>query len=680
MKGYQVKLLYGWITVIALLTIIPVFAQEKVTVQIKTFTQQLEPYRNLEVSINGGPFISVGNKGAVVADLAATDFPIKSITIKSNELEAASWLFTKGVVEIIVRKKSYLLTNVFLRTLDNQPIAKTRITFRGRKTFDATTDSEGKIQIPLAVDERITSIEQFSVPDYNLQNLTSGNQIILTVEKIQPIIPEPQAPVTAKTTAKEYFKDFNLSKLDSIQSLTMFYAIFKDYHINNLSADAKARIDAKFNELMKALEDSTALARASFIGRISDSTLLRDDIRNLISQARDESQTLTDQRDSFDEKIRIITSKLEAGIANMSEDTRAQLLSELSLLEQLLIENESRFFKNQNDYRAIINALKEKYFNFTDLENKLSQSEAQRLEEQRVFRQRLIAISAVVLVFAALIVLLFIISRKLKKQTRELALANAEIKHINENLEDLVLDRTKMLAEANRELDTFLYRASHDMRSPVRSIIGLCNIANQLASAEQKDLIDRVIATSAGMDKLLKKLSLISEINQPTEFTSITLRETIHEIQRDIKNTSRNDIHFVLNCPADLVIDSYRNLIYIILQNLIENGVFYSSLDTKSPEVQVDVQRHADSVSISVKDNGAGIDPSIRPRLFDMFFKGSEKSKGHGLGLYIVSKAVHALDGKIEVESVAGVYAKFNINLPLKQNSQQAREVVGAVA
>ncbi len=59
-------------------------AQEKVTVQIKTFTQQLEPYRNLEVSINNGPFIAVGNRGSIVAELASTDFPIKSVTIKKK--------------------------------------------------------------------------------------------------------------------------------------------------------------------------------------------------------------------------------------------------------------------------------------------------------------------------------------------------------------------------------------------------------------------------------------------------------------------------------------------------------------------------------------------------------------------------------------------------------------------
>ncbi len=568
------------------------------------------------------------------------------------------------------------MLNVLVRSSDNQPVVKTKITFRGRRTFEATTDNEGKIQIPLALDEQ-TSLNQFTVPDYQLKNLTSGaNQQILTVEKIKPIVPEPVAQVTPQkpaTNAKDYFKDFNLSKLDSIQSLTMFYAIFKDYQINELSAEARQRVDAKFNELVRALQDSTREnSRGSFIGRINDSTLLRDDIRNLISQARQESETLTEQRSAFDEKIRVITSKLESGISNMSEETRAQLLNELSLLEQLLIDNESRFFKNQNDYRAIIDAIKEKYFNIKDLENKLSESEAQRLEEQRIFRQRLIAISAVVLVFAALIILLIIVMRKLRKQAKELAAANAEIKHINENLEGLIQERTKLLAEANKELDTFLYRASHDMRSPVRSIIGLCHIAGQLVQGETKDLIDRVNMTSMSMDKLLKKLSLISEINEPTDFTSVTLKETIENVHKGLRGIAPAESKFIINCPADLVVPAYRNLIQIILQNMIENGLYYSALDrtldhSRIPEVQVNAQRHGNSLSISIQDNGIGIDPHIKHRLFDMFFKGTEKSTGHGLGLYIVSKAIQKLGGTVEVTSQPGSFTRFDIVLPLME-------------
>jgi signal transduction histidine kinase len=647
----------------------PLVAQDKLSVQIKTFTPQLEPYRNIEVSINGEPFIVVGNKGSVVADLSPNDFPIKSVTIKNETLEAASWLFSKGVVEIIVRNKSYQMTNVVLRGANNSAIAGAKITFIGKKILEATSDANGKFSIPLAVDEQITSVAQFRLAGFTIKSIAQNNgETVVNVEPLAIASEEPLLQQTPPDVAKgkDYFEDFNVGMLDSIQSLTMFYAIFKDYQINELSKEAKQRIDAKFNQLVKALQDSVKQADVSFMGKINDSTLVREDLANLVNQARQESEMLTNQRDAFDEKIRVITKKLGTGISSMDEDTRAALLSELSLLERLLLENESRFFKNQNDYRRIINAIKENYFNIKVLEEKLSESEAQRLEEKKVFQQRLLAISAIVLVFAVLIILLFIVRKKLKRQTMELARANKEINHINENLEHLVYQRTRLLAEAHKELDTFLYRASHDMRSPVRSIMGLCNIATQLVEGEAKELIHRVIATTMGMDKLLKKLSIISEINQPTDFAAIRLRETIEEVRRDLSAAIPAQSGFILNCSSDIVIYSYRNLIHTILQNVIENGLIYGSLDnTKQPELQVDVEATDQNISITIIDNGIGFERSVKDKLFDMFFKGTEKSQGHGLGLYIVSKAIQALDGNIDVHSQQGVYTKFQILLPI---------------
>jgi signal transduction histidine kinase len=571
---------------------------------------------------------------------------------------------------------------VIVRDETNKPVTGVGMTFRGKKTVSGTTDNEGRFKMPLPLDENIASGDQFTIPDYQIQRLTAAqnNEYILTAEKIKPVVPvvtlqDPVAEKQSGSSAKEYFRNFDLSKLDSIQSLTVFYSIFKNYQIKELDPAVKQKVDDKFNELVKQLEDSARISSASIFKRITDSTFVEDDIKTLIQQARDEGRTLTDQRVEFDDKIRMINSKLEAGISNLDEETRAQLLSDLSLLEQLLIENEARFFKNQSDYRQLINAIKEKYFNLEQLENKLSESELKRLEEQRIFRQRLFAIAAVVIVFGILILLLIRISYALRKQKKELARANAEVQRMNENLEGLVQERTRMLEEANQELDTFLYRASHDMRSPVRSIMGLCNIARLLTQGEPKELISRVSSTTEGMDKLLKKLSLISEINKPSGFSSIALGETLENIREALSGLiTENRISFELNCPRDLVISSYPNLVRTILSNVLENALFYSSLEgVRKPEVRVNAYQKDDEVIIDVYDNGVGIDPSIKDRLFDMFFKGTERSKGHGLGLYIVNKAIHVVDGSVEVESNPGEFTRFRIVLPVNPTIESAR-------
>jgi signal transduction histidine kinase len=641
----------------------PASAQKKQLVQVKTFDQQLLPFKNIDISINGKDFITVGNRGEAFIELDDTDLPLKSIRIKDEKLEAASWNYSKGIIEVIVRKKNYQIVQVIVRDQKNAPLSNLKVTFNGKKTTTATTNHEGSFDIPLALDEKLNSTDQFTINEYKaIKFEVLDGKNVLTVDHMKAVSAAPEV------VTKTYFKDFDLSKLDSIQSLTVFYAIFKNYQIKDMSDEVKQRVDAKFNELVQKLQDSSQKKENPFIGKISDSSFVSDDIKNLVSQATRESQTLEGQRRDFDEKMQIIQEKLGTGIQNLDAKTRTALLSDLTLLEGLLVQNESKFYKNQNDYRQIINSLKENFLDVEDLENKLSASEAQRLEEQRVFRQKILATLSVLFVFALLILLLVHFSTRLKKQKKELVRVNAEINRINENLEGLVAERTKLLAGAVKELDTFLYRASHDLRSPVCSIIGLCNIALLLSKGESKDLVEKMVLTTSTMDKLLKKLSLISEINQPTNFSSITLLDVMENIKNNFNEVIDDQrIKFIMDCPGDLVIYSYPNLIEIILINLIENSFFYSVLkDPENAQVELTAAIKNDQLEISLYDNGIGVDDTIRHRLFDMFFKGNENSKGSGLGLYIVQKSVQALEGEIRVESEPGVFTKFIVLLPLK--------------
>lgn len=658
--------------VLAMFLSLTALGQKKQLIQIKAFDQQLTPFKNIEVSINEKEFVVIGAKGEAFTELLDTDFPLKSIRIRDEKLEAASWNYSKGILEVIVRKKNYHIAQVIVKDLANAPVPKVRITFNGRKVTSAVTNGDGLVEIPLALDEKINSTDQFTVNDYLVKRINSeGTTTTVSVDKIvqSPIIGKKSEPKKEQqaVTNKNYFKNFNFSKLDSIQSLTVFYAIFKNSQMKDLTVDQKEKVDRKFDQLVEKLQDSLRRSETQFMGRISDSSFVQNDIKNLLSQAERESKTLEAQRTEFDQKVQMIQEKLEKGIQNLDEKTRSELLSDLARLEIILTQNENRFYKNQNDYRATINTIKEKYFDLTDLENRLSMSEAQRVEEQRAFREKLFWAFGVLFVLTIFILMLVYFSTRLKRQKAELVRVNAEINRINENLEGIVAERTKLLAEANKELDTFLYRASHDLRSPVCSIIGLCNIAMLLSNGEAKDLVERMVHTTSSMDKLLKKLSVISEINQPTNFSSITLVDVIENIRDGFsKLIEDQQINFVIDCPADLTIYSYPNLIETILVNLIENAFFYSVMkDSSNAQVELQAAVRGDQLELSLYDNGIGVEDKISHRLFDMFFKGNENSKGNGLGLYIVQKSVQALEGKIKVESQPGEFTKFTIHIPL---------------
>ncbi|PZR24890.1 MAG: hypothetical protein DI538_27845 [Azospira oryzae] len=82
--------------------------------------------------------------------------------------------------------------------------------------------------------------------------------------------------------------------------------------------------------------------------------------------------------------------------------------------------------------------------------------------------------------------------------------------------------------------------------------------------------------------------------------------------------------------------------------------------------VEIKAERTDDMVSVQIQDNGVGISDEIKEKVFDMFFKGTEFSKGNGLGLYIVQKALDALEGKARVESVPGRYTIFVLMFPIR--------------
>lgn len=667
-KWYQILKTLLIVTFAILSVTIPAHAQEKQSIQVKAFDQKLQPIKNIELSINGKGFISIGNKGIAFIELNNSELPIQTIKIKDEQLEPASWNFTKGVLEIVVRKKNYQLARLALKLPSGKPISQAQISFKGKKTVAVISDSEGKFEVPLAMDEKIISANQFEIKDYLIVRFSSQDNLLIAE------LPKPKEekkeekkaePIAAVKQAADAFKDFDMEKLDSIQSITVFYAVFKNVAIQELNPNARIKIDAKFNQLVAKMQDTVRLKGSGFISSISDSSFVKDDIRNLLNQATIENKTLQTDRSDFDSKIKIVTGKLEKGIVNLDASERKKLLSDLTLLENLLIENESRFYKNQNDYKSIINGLKEKYFDIRNLENKLSETEAKRVEDQQTFRQRLIAISGLVILFGMLIVLLISIRGKLRKQKVALIQANAEVKRINENLEGIVHQRTKLLKDTNQELDTFLYRASHDLRSPLSSIIGLCNIAMHLS---QEELVEKVKLTTKGMDHLLRKLKMISEINRPTDYSSVGLLNAVERIKHRFKvEIESSRIQFKISCPENIVFYTYPDLIEIILSNLIENALFYCRMgNQQNPQVEFKAAViHAGLVEFSIYDNGIGIDDTIRPKLFDMFFKGHEKSMGNGLGLYIVQKSVLALGGTIIMESEPSRYSKFVVHLPL---------------
>lgn len=665
------------ILLIVVIVLLPAFciAQDKLSLQVKVFDQDLKPFPNIQIAFNNLDYFAVGSKGTAIIELPKSEIPITTIRVKDESFEAASWNLSKGTIEIIVRVVSYKTMHLTLQFADGKPGSNLPITFHGQTTINLTSDQSGKVDLPVSIHEDI-SAGQFNVNNVVISDMKmDGDNIVLFVERLRPKEPVQQDPVVTKPIAPK----FDITRLDSIRSLSEFYEMFRNISINLLDHDSRALVDEKFRQLVAQRQDSIRAGQGLYIRDISDSSMVIEDIRNLLKQATAESSTLRRNREDFENKIVVISSKLQRGVINLSQEDRSTLLRDIDMLEQLLTENESQFYENHNDYREIINTLREKYLDIEQLQTRLSETERLREEEQKELRQRLIGIGTIVVVFGFLIILLMTFSSRLRRQKKSLEVANQNVEQINENLEEIVAKRTRLLEETNKELDTFLYRASHDLRSPVQSMMGLFNIIEHIG---REEMAEHLQMATTSMSRVINKLVAISEIAQESRNVKTTsVLEVINQVRnkqlvaaagvsapRDLKSivVRRRPVQFEVDCPESIDIHTSPSLLEVVLTNLIENAVFFSNLK-KSDEpiiVQVKARMQEGKLVLSVYDNGVGISNHIRPKIFDMFFTGNEGSKGSGLGLYTVKKCMIALHGTVTYESEEGKYTRFTVVVP----------------
>lgn len=257
-----------------------------------------------------------------------------------------------------------------------------------------------------------------------------------------------------------------------------------------------------------------------------------------------------------------------------------------------------------------------------------------------------------------------------------------ELTRLNESLEKKVKERTQALQQAlsdiirsDEELDRFVYKASHDLRAPIARMQGMIQVAQLENDPEQASFYLKQIATIANdMDSMLSKLLMVNVINiDRLQLTEINFRELVDEVVSDLKAKH-------VNSPVDVQahigeLDTFRGdtrLMEIILSNLLENALlFYRSITEEAPYVAIDVQKNRGDLRIIVQDNGTGIEEEHQGKVLHMFFKGTERSKGNGLGLYAVRRAVEKMHGTIRIDSEKGDYTKVIIRIPYDQESYQ---------
>ncbi|HEY8511927.1 MAG TPA: ATP-binding protein, partial [Cyclobacteriaceae bacterium] len=224
------------------------------------------------------------------------------------------------------------------------------------------------------------------------------------------------------------------------------------------------------------------------------------------------------------------------------------------------------------------------------------------------------------------------------------------------------------LVKINNELDNFVYSVSHNLRAPLSTVMGLLNLARQQTpdTEEWRQYCDMMASSIQKLDDTLKEILEYSR-NARNEIAVEQidferLAKVALEMQRYQRGFDHVEKSLKINCDPPFYSDSYR--IGVIINNLISNAIRFSDDEKKQNRIELRVERTDPGVRITIEDNGVGIMTDMQKKVFDMFFRGSVKSEGAGLGLYIVREMVSKLRGTINLTSNPGQGTCVTIELP----------------
>ncbi len=261
-------------------------------------------------------------------------------------------------------------------------------------------------------------------------------------------------------------------------------------------------------------------------------------------------------------------------------------------------------------------------------------------------------------------------ARQLAKINKELEKRQTDIQLINARLETEIQRRTVQIVKTKEELDLFLYRASHDLRRPLTTLMGLNQVARlSLDNQEAVQLFDKVGITAQTMDKMLEKLLMVNEIHEASvepKAREINIKELIKNTLAEYKEKlEAQTIQLQLSVEPQLKLKTLPKLLEIILKNLIENAMqFMRSNAKEGAYIKINAYKKNGILQLHVADNGQGIAKEDFSKVFKMYVRANTRSQGNGLGLYVVKKAIHALQGQISMSSSENEFTKFHILLP----------------
>jgi signal transduction histidine kinase len=238
---------------------------------------------------------------------------------------------------------------------------------------------------------------------------------------------------------------------------------------------------------------------------------------------------------------------------------------------------------------------------------------------------------------------------------------------IHHHQEKITKAKNEQLQKVNAELDRFVYSASHDLRAPLSSLLGLIELTRKTNDPKE---IENYLVMMKGrihhLDDFIREIIDYSRnermeiIRQP-----VNLYQLVEETTSNLMHLDGADkIRIQNEVPADMTLASDAMRLKIVMNNLMNNAIKYHDHNKENRFIRISVTPADQGTHFSVCDNGMGIPTEHHEKVFNMFYRASDKSKGSGLGLYIVKQSLGQLGGSVTLKSQLGEGSTFTVLLP----------------